>query len=99
MKTINIHEAKTHLSRLIQEAVAGEDIVIAKSGKPMVRLVAIGASQGTRVLGILRGQVNESADCWKPDQELEDLFYGSQPDPIPARRVAERGPKRKRGKR
>lgn len=99
MKTVNIHEAKTNLSRLLQEAVAGEDIVIAKAGKPMVRLVAIGVSKGTRALGILSGQVNESADCWKPDQEIEELFYGSQPDPVPVRRVAERRPKRKRGKR
>lgn len=99
MKTINIHEAKTNLSRLVQEAVAGADIVIAKSGKPMVRLVAIGVSNGTRVLGTLTGQVRESADCWDPDPEIEGLFYGSQPDDIPVRRVAERSPKRKRGKR
>lgn len=99
MKTINIHEAKTNLSRLVQEAVAGVDIVIAKSGKPMVRLVAIGDSKGTRALGILSGQVSESADCWDPDPEIEELFYGSQLKHIPVRRVAERSPKRKRGKR
>ena len=40
-KTVNIHEAKTHLSRLLEEAVAGEDIVIAKAGKPKVRLVPV----------------------------------------------------------
>jgi prevent-host-death family protein len=40
-KTVNVHEAKTHLSRLLEEAVAGEDIVIAKAGKPQVRLVPI----------------------------------------------------------
>lgn len=99
MKTINIHEAKTNLSRLVQEAVAGEDIVIAKSGKPMVRLVPIGVSKGTRALGTLSGQIRESADCWTPDPEIEELFYGSPAEPIPVRRVAERAPKRKRGKR
>ena len=40
-KTVNVHEAKTHLSRLLEEAVGGEDIVIAKAGKPKVRLVPV----------------------------------------------------------
>ena len=40
-KTVNVHEAKTHLSRLVEEAVNGEDIVIAKAGKPKVRLVPV----------------------------------------------------------
>ena len=40
-KTVNVHEAKTHLSRLLEEAMAGEDIVIAKAGKPKVRLVPV----------------------------------------------------------
>ena len=44
MKTVNIHEAKTQLSRLIAEVVAGDEIVIAKAGKPLVRLVAVAAS-------------------------------------------------------
>ncbi|MND34536.1 hypothetical protein D3C80_251550 [compost metagenome] len=41
MKTVNIHEAKTHLSRLVEEAANGEGIVIAKAGKPMVKVVAL----------------------------------------------------------
>jgi len=44
MRQINVHEAKTHLSRLLDEAEAGEDIVIARGGKPVVRLVPIGNS-------------------------------------------------------
>lgn len=43
MKTVNLHAAKTQLSRLVDEAVAGQEIVIAKAGRPMVRLVAVSA--------------------------------------------------------
>jgi prevent-host-death family protein len=53
-KTVNVHEAKTHLSRLLAEAVAGEDIVIAKAGKPQVRLVPI-EDPPKRKLGFMEG--------------------------------------------
>jgi prevent-host-death family protein len=76
MKTVNMHEAKTHLSRLVEEAVGGEDIVIARSGKPVVRLVPVTGVQGLRPVGALVGRVRESADCWEPDPEIEALFYG-----------------------
>ena len=90
MKIVNIHEAKTHLSRLIQEAVAGAEIVIAKSGKPLVKLVGLSGTQGFRSLGSLAGIVTESLDCWAPDEELEASFYGVQAEPGADRRVAER---------
>ena len=57
MKTINIHEAKTHLSRLVEEAAAGAEIVIAKNGKPLVRLVALAALQKPRKPGALKGRI------------------------------------------
>ena len=91
MKTYNIHQAKTHLSRLVEAAAAGEEIVIAKAGKPMAKLVAVSAAGGVRVLGRLAGAVHESADCWAPDPELEALFYGDT-GVSPARRVAEPPP-------
>jgi prevent-host-death family protein len=53
-KTVNVHEAKTHLSRLLEEAVAGEDIVIAKAGKPKVRLVPV-EGPPKRQLGFMVG--------------------------------------------
>jgi prevent-host-death family protein len=53
-KTVNVHEAKTHLSRLLEEAVAGEDIVIAKAGKPKVRLVPVD-DPPKRELGFMEG--------------------------------------------
>jgi prevent-host-death family protein len=90
MKTYNIHQAKTHLSRLVQAAADGEEIVIAKAGKPMAMLVPMSAQRGPRVLGGLAGAVWEADDCWAPDPELEALFYGGEPEDADGRRVAER---------
>ena len=67
MKTVNMHEAKTHLARLIEEAAGGEDIVIARAGKPLVRLVAFAAPAEPRQLGMLAGRVFESSDAWTRD--------------------------------
>jgi prevent-host-death family protein len=83
MKTVNIHEAKTHLSRLVEEAAAGEEVVIAKAGKPMVRLVPVRYLEEPRRLGQLAGLVRESAGWWGPDPELESLFYGEPESPRP----------------
>lgn len=76
MKVMNMQEAKTHLSRLVEDALLGEDVVLAKAGKPLVRLVPVGASSGIRPLGLLAGKVRESTDCWEPDDEIERLFDG-----------------------
>ena len=67
MKTVNLHAAKTHLSRLVDEAVDGKDIVIAKAGKPMVRLVAIEAKrQRRRGFGMLKGRIRITKDFDAP---------------------------------
>ena len=71
MKTINIQAAKTHLSRLVEEAVAGEDIVLAKAGRPMVRLTPVRAAGTRRKLGRFKGKVKERPGCWLPDWNLE----------------------------
>lgn len=55
METVNIHEAKTHLSRLVERAASGESIVIAKAGRPMVRLVAVDAPPMRRI-GFMAGE-------------------------------------------
>ena len=65
-KTVNLHAAKTHLSRLVDEAVAGEEIVIAKAGKPMVRLVAVARSQRRKGFGAGRGKIWISDDFDAP---------------------------------
>lgn len=89
MKTVNMHQAKTHLSRLVEEAAAGEEIVIARAGKPLVRLVAVASSGGPRKLGALAGKVVEHTDAFAPDPEIDIDFYGGEVEPKRPRRVAE----------
>jgi prevent-host-death family protein len=57
MSKINIHQAKTQLSRLVERAAGGEEIIIAKSGKPVARLVPYGAEDKPRRPGYLRGKI------------------------------------------
>lgn len=63
---INIHEAKTHLSRLINQALSGEDIVIAKSGTPLVRIVSVVQSNTQRVPGSAKGQFELTEAFFEP---------------------------------
>ena len=60
--TVNLHEAKTHLSRLVDQAAKGREFVIAKAGRPMVRVVPIEAPPALRALGFLAGQGIVQAD-------------------------------------
>lgn len=60
--TVNIHEAKTHLSRLVDQAAKGREFVIAKAGRPMVRVVTVEAPPALRTLGFLAGQGIVQAD-------------------------------------
>ena len=85
---LNIDQAKTHLSRLIEEVMEGGTVVVAKAGKPMVQLVPVAAAGAARPLGLLAGQGNERPGCWYPDPELEESFYGTS-KPAPAPKVAE----------
>ncbi|MDL2356326.1 MAG: type II toxin-antitoxin system prevent-host-death family antitoxin [Pseudomonadota bacterium] len=77
MLTINIHEAKTHLSRLIEQAARGESFIIAKAGWPMVKVMALdapGAGQEKR-LGFLTGQIAVPDDFDRMgNAEIESLF-------------------------
>jgi prevent-host-death family protein len=79
MQTVNIHEAKTNLSKLIAKAVKGESFIIAKAGKPMVRVVAIDAPEPkkARRLGFLEGQFKVPDDIKTMfKDEIEEMFYG-----------------------
>lgn len=96
MRIINIHAAKTQLSQLIADVLAGEEVVIAKAGTPVVKLVPLTATDEPRRLGALAGMVTEAPDCWAPDAELEALFYGDTHAPPPVRRVAVSPPKKPR---
>ncbi|MFC5475740.1 type II toxin-antitoxin system Phd/YefM family antitoxin [Paraherbaspirillum soli] len=79
MQTVNIHEAKTHLSRLIEQAAKGESFIIAKAGKPLVKVTALNAPEAGQVkrLGFMAGQIVVPDDF---DQmggaEIEQLFGG-----------------------
>lgn len=77
MPTVNIHEAKTHLSRLVERAARGEIFVIAKAGRPMVKLVPIGSAEPAKPkrLGFLRGVFKVPDDFDKmAGEEIANLF-------------------------
>jgi len=81
MQTVNIHEAKTHLSRLVDQAANGEPFVIAKAGKPLVKVVALNAPEAGQVkrLGFLKGQIEVPDDFNSMgSNEIEQLF-GDEP--------------------
>jgi len=80
MRTINIHEAKTHLSRLVEEVANGEPFVIAKAGKPMVRVTALDSPVAgqKRRLGFMAGEIAVPDDFDRMGRaELEQLFGGA----------------------
>jgi prevent-host-death family protein len=77
MELTNIHEAKTHFSRLVERAAAGEEIIIGKAGKPVARLGPYKEDKkAVRKPGAWRGKVKIKPGFDKPDKEIEALFYG-----------------------
>jgi prevent-host-death family protein len=76
--TINIHEARTHLSRIVDEVAAGAEVIIAKAGKPMARLSPLQAGPQPKKLGTLKGQVKVPDDFNTPldDEVLADFEGG-----------------------
>ena len=78
MTTVNIHEAKTHLSRLLEAVEKGEELIIARAGKPIAVLSRYEPPPRKRKLGTLAGQIVEHPGCWDPDSELEKAMEESQ---------------------
>ncbi len=81
MKTINIHEAKTHLSKLVEEAAQGESFIIAKAGKPMVKVIALDAPVQKKIkrLDFMKGQFSVPDDFDRMfEEEIEKMFYGEK---------------------
>lgn len=77
--TVNIHEAKTHPSRLVDQAAKGHEFVIAKAGKPMVRVIPVEVPPAQRRLGTLRGKAVIELDVKKDfAAEIEAMFYGER---------------------
>ena len=77
MRTVNMHQAKTHLSRLVREAVEGEPFIIARAGKPLVRVAAVEPPAEKSLIGCLDGQfvVPEDFDTMYAD-EIQAMFEG-----------------------
>jgi len=81
MRTVNIHEAKTHLSRLVEQAAGGESFVIAKSGKPLVKVVALDAPQAGQVkrVGFMAGQITVPDDFDRMGSADIERLFGDSP--------------------
>ena len=78
MHIVNIHEAKTHLSRLIENAVRGEPFIIAKAGTPLVKVTALDGQPAGRRLGFLTGLITVPEDFDRMGAtEIKDLFSGA----------------------
>ncbi len=79
MRTFNMHEAKTHLSRLVQGAANGEPFIIARAGKPVVKVVALEAPDAgsARRVGFMAGQISVCDDFDRMgSEEIESMFEG-----------------------
>jgi prevent-host-death family protein len=81
MQTVNIHDAKTQLSMLIERAAKGESFIIAKAGKPMVKVTALDAPVGKQMrrIGFMAGQISVPKDFDRMySKEIEQLFGGKE---------------------
>lgn len=81
MRTFNIQEAKTHLSRLVDEAANGESFVITKAGKPKVKVIRVdvAADNSKTRLGVLKGKIKVPKDIkTRFAKEIDEMFYGEQ---------------------
>jgi len=81
LKTVNIHEAKTHLSKLVEEVSKGESFIIARAGKPVAKVTALGAPTGSQIrrIGFMMGQISVPDDFDEMGrEEVETLFRGAQ---------------------
>lgn len=86
MDMVNTHEAKTHLSRLLDRVAGGEEIVIGKAGKPVAKLIPYSEAKKPRKLGTWKGKVWLAPD-WDDEEtnkEIEKLFYGDDEPEAPA---------------
>lgn len=78
MHTVNIHEAKTQLSKLVEQAVEGEPFIIAKAGKPLVKVTRLDAPSGKRVkrLGFMAGQIAVPDDFDRMGSDAIEKLFG-----------------------
>ena len=77
---VNVHEAKTHLSRLLKRVAAGEEITISRAGVPVAKLIALAPVGGARPLGAMEGQIYIAEDFDAPlPPDILASFYGEEP--------------------
>jgi len=76
MQIANIHEAKTNLSKLLQEVEKGKEVIIAKAGKPVAKLVSYKEKKEPRKIGLLKGKIDIPDDFDEESEEINKLFYG-----------------------
>ena len=74
MYQINIHEAKTHLSKLIKKVMSGEEVIIAKGNKPVAKLVRLKGKKPKRKLGSAKGKIEISSDFDAPLKDFEEYL-------------------------
>lgn len=79
-KTVNLYHAKTHLSELVDRAAEGEEIVIAKAGRPRARLMPLGESARLREPGDLKGKIWIAEDFDELPAEVLESFYAEHPE-------------------
>jgi prevent-host-death family protein len=72
---VNIHEAKTNLSKLLERVALGEEVIIAKAGTPVAKLVPFDPQPKIRIFGSAKGEFTVPEDFNEPDPEIEDMFY------------------------
>lgn len=82
MQIVNMHQAKTNLSKLIEKTLNGEDVVIAKAGKPVAKLVPYKKAPKPRTPGLWKGKVWMAPDFDEEDEEINKLFYDSEIFPV-----------------
>jgi len=78
MRQVNVHEAKTHLSKLLEAVERGEEIIIARSGKPVARLCPPRKWHTPRRPGSLKGKIRMAADFDQTSEDVVDAYYGSE---------------------
>lgn len=75
MQVVNIHDAKSNLSKLIEKTLKGEEVIIAKAGKPVAKLTAFKEKLKPRKMGLLKGKIIIPDDFDDEDEEINKMFY------------------------
>jgi len=92
---VNVHEAKTHLSRLLKQVAAGEEITISRAGVPVARMIAAHTRSSSRPMGMDKGKIWMAHDFDRLDPGLEALFFAPITSAAPTQKTGPRTKKKK----